>query len=84
MKSNLDLIRNVKVKPVKKISPRAIVKLRQSLGLNQARFAWFLGVTEKTILNWETGRTTPNGPSFRLMELLKNDPEEIRIAICRS
>jgi len=36
-------------------------------------FAYYMGVSQKTVEAWESGRTHPTGPVFRLLYLLDND-----------
>jgi len=37
-------------------------------GLTQQEFADKLGVTRQTIINWESGKTKPNGMAQKLLE----------------
>ena len=49
------------------ISPR---KLRQNLGVSNARMAQLLGVCGDTWLAWQSGRRKPSAAASRLMEVL--------------
>jgi putative transcriptional regulator len=40
-----------------------VSEIRARTGLSQAEFARSIGVAKKTLLNWEYGRRTPNGPA---------------------
>ncbi len=47
--------------------------LRAKLGLSQLSFSHLLGVSKRTVEEWEAGKNIPNGPSSRLLELLSDD-----------
>ena len=53
------------------IDPRAI---REGAGLSQAEFAARLGISVRTLQNWEQGHRSPTGPALRLLRLAKRDP----------
>jgi putative transcriptional regulator len=46
--------------------PRAT---RTKLGMTQEEFAETLGISVKTLRNWEQGRRVPSGPAERLLRL---------------
>jgi putative transcriptional regulator len=46
--------------------PRAT---RNKLGMTQEEFADALGISVKTLRNWEQGRRVPSGPALRLLQL---------------
>ena len=48
--------------------------IREKTGLSQARFALLMGVSIKTLQNWEQGRRKPHGPAISLLRIVKNDP----------
>lgn len=48
--------------------------IRGKTGLSQADFALLLGVSVKTLQNWEQGRRAPQGPARALLTVFKNDP----------
>jgi len=54
------------------INVRAI---RNKTGLSQSQFALLIGVSVRTLQNWEQGRRTPQGPALALLKVFKNDPE---------
>ena len=68
-----ELKAKVFVKPVKKYDAESVKKLRLSLNLTQAMFAGMLGVSQKTVEAWESGRNTPMGPASRVLDLLSED-----------
>lgn len=56
--------------------PEPEVKLiREKVGLSQNRFAMLIGVSKRTLENWEQGRRHPTGPAKTLLRILDADPE---------
>jgi len=53
-------------------SPREI---RQSLNLSQAAFAGLMGVSLRTVQDWEQGRREPSGPAKSLLRIAEQHPE---------
>jgi putative transcriptional regulator len=51
--------------------------LRSKLGLSQSKFSALLGVSVKTLQNWEQGRRKPQGPAKALLAIVKSHPEVI-------
>lgn len=43
----------------------------------QAAFADELGISVKTLRNWEQGKRKPSGPALVLLRLLERDPQVI-------
>lgn len=58
--------------PVTKLAPRAIRSLRQRERASQAVFARHLNVPVSLISQWERGEKRPNGPSLKLLALVKS------------
>ena len=50
-------------------------RIRERTGLSQAKFARLIGVSKRTLENWEQGRRRPTGPARALLRLVENDPE---------
>lgn len=67
----------IAVKPVESFSSEDIKEIRKRVGLSQVIFASSLGVSKKTVEAWERGRNTPEGPSRRLLQLIRDNPEVI-------
>ena len=67
----------IAVKPVESFSSEDIKQIRNRVGLSQAIFASTLGVSKKTVEAWERGINTPEGPSRRLLQLIRDNPEVI-------
>lgn len=49
--------------------------IREKVGLSQTNFAGLIGVSKRTLENWEQGRRNPTGPARALLRLLDKDPE---------
>lgn len=49
--------------------------IREKTGLSQARFATLIGVSKRTLENWEQGRLHPTGPARALLRILDADPQ---------
>lgn len=55
------------------ISP--VVSARMKSGLSQARFAELLGVSVRTLQEWEQGRRQPSGAARVLIAIAQKHPE---------
>lgn len=58
------------IEPVREFSGAEIRKIRMDAGMTQAIFAYYMGVSKKTVEAWEGERTHPTGPVFRLLAIL--------------
>jgi putative transcriptional regulator len=52
-----------------------VKSIRDKIGLSQTRFAGLIGVSKRTLENWEQGRRHPTGPARALLRILDKDPE---------
>jgi putative transcriptional regulator len=52
--------------------------VRASMGVSQAVFAAWLGVSPSTVQGWEQGATPPAGPAARVLSEMKLDPDHWR------
>ena len=68
-------VRNLTFKSLPELSEGEIKSIREETHLSAAAFASVLGVSVKTIEAWESGRSIPNGPSKRLLQMFKEKPE---------
>ena len=57
-----------------------IEQVRQQLGMTQAELGKAVGVSERTIQNWEWGRTSPRPNQVKAIEQLVADGEPVTIA----
>lgn len=56
----------------------SIVKVREKSGLSQARFAELLGVSVRTLQDWEQGRREPSGAAKTLIRVAELHPKILR------
>jgi putative transcriptional regulator len=62
--------------------PEIEVKIiREKMGLTQFGFAMLIGVSKRTVENWEQGRRKPTGPANALLRALKADPKHVVAAL---
>ena len=52
-----------------------MIAARQRSGLSQARFAALLGVSVRTLQEWEQGRRQPSGAAKTLLKVAERYPE---------
>ena len=58
-----------------------IKKTRERLQMSQAEFAAMIGVSARTLQNWEQGRRTPEGPAQALLRVAAKNPEAVLEAL---
>ena len=51
--------------------------IRQKIGLSQSRFAYLLGVSVRTLQEWEQGRRAPSGAAKTLLLIAEKNPRAI-------
>ncbi|MET0038004.1 MAG: NadS family protein [Candidatus Thiodiazotropha lotti] len=49
--------------------------IREKIGVSQEKFAILLGVSKRTVENWEQGRRQPTGAARSLLRIVEADPE---------
>ena len=49
--------------------------IRCQLNLSQAAFAGLMGVSVRTVQDWEQGRRSPSGPARALLRIAEQHPE---------
>jgi len=54
-----------------------IAKTRKKTGLSQARFAQLLGVSVRTLQDWEQGRRAPSGAARTLLVIAAKNPQAL-------
>ena len=52
-----------------------VVDIRLRSGLTQAQFASILGVSKRTLEQWEQGRREPSGAALSLLKIAAKHPE---------
>ena len=61
----------------------SVAGVRERTGLSQAEFARLLGVSVRTLQEWEQGRRSPSGAARTLILIAeKNPPDSIRKKSC--
>jgi len=61
-------------------SRRAVIRssgvrvIRERTSLSQSEFAQLIGVSVKTLQNWEQDRRCPTGPAAALLNIIEYDP----------
>jgi putative transcriptional regulator len=58
-----------------------VLAMRDAMGLSQRIFAKLVGVSVKTLQNWEEGRRQPSGPAAVLLTVLVADPDAVLRAV---
>lgn len=56
-------------------APSEVVRVRLKSGLSQAQFAAALGVSKRTLEQWEQGRREPSGAAKQLLRVAELHPE---------
>jgi putative transcriptional regulator len=75
----LDGVREIKAGGGKVVEPRSpITRARLKAGLTQAQFADLLGVSRRTLEQWEQGRREPSGAAKTLIRVAELHPEVLR------
>jgi putative transcriptional regulator len=62
-----------------KVSPA--VEARLGVGMSQAEFARLLGVSVRTLQEWEQGRRQPSGAAKTLLRIAAMNPQAVREAV---
>ena len=55
--------------------------LRERIGLTQADFSQMIGVSIRTLQNWEQGRREPEGPAKALLRVVERNPQAVLSAL---
>lgn len=54
-----------------------VSQIREKTGLSQIRFAKLLGVSVRTLQDWEQGRRAPSGAARTLLLIADQDPQAL-------
>lgn len=63
--------------PIRKMSAAQIKRLRTRNKASQAVFAAYLNTSPSTVQKWEQGQKKPNGPSLKLLNLIREKGLEV-------
>lgn len=63
------------------MNPPDIKKVRDTLHVSQREFALMIGVSVRTLQNWEQGRRKPEGPAKALLRIASRNPEAVLEAL---
>ena len=55
----------------------SVAAIRERTGLSQAKFAALLGVSVRTLQEWEQGRRAPSGAARTLLMVAANNPQAL-------
>jgi putative transcriptional regulator len=65
-------------KPAPKVTPKELIRVRESLNLSRGLFAVYLRTNVRTLENWEQGRARPNAQAVLLINLVKQYPDTVQ------
>lgn len=77
----LDAVRSIKagkVGHIETVELLPVVEARQKVGLSQSRFAELLGISVRTLQDWEQGRRKPSRAAMSLIQIAKQRPDVLR------
>jgi putative transcriptional regulator len=60
------------------VQPTVAALARAKVGLSQSAFAALLGVSARTLQDWEQGRRNPTGAAQTLLRVVVKHPEALR------
>ena len=74
----LDGLREIKAgKHGRVVTVPNVASIRQKTGLSQSRFAALLGVSVRTLQDWEQGRRAPSGAARTLLMVADRNPRAL-------
>lgn len=68
----------VEFKPAPTVTPKELIRVRESLNMSRALFAVYLRTNIRTLENWEQGRAKPNAQAALLINLVKLFPDTVQ------
>lgn len=63
---------------VHQVSLSAAAEARAKVGMTQSAFAQLMGVSVRTLQNWEQGRSQPSGAAQTLIKVAQRWPDVLR------
>ncbi len=71
-------IRQIKAgKPGRVLTLPSVSGIRGRMGLSQSQFAKLMGVSVRTLQDWEQGRRAPSGPARTLLIVAERSPRAL-------
>ena len=70
-KTTLAMLGRDALPKVADLTPKEIVKVRESVGVSQAVMAGFLNVAVSTVSQWERGERHPTGTALKLLHVVR-------------
>ena len=67
----------VQYKPIPKVTPKELIRVRERLKCSRALFAGYLRTNVRTLENWEQGRAKPNAQAVLLIHLVQRYPDTV-------
>ena len=67
-----------KIGNLHKVDIPEIVEARNKVGLTQVQFADLMGVSKRTLQEWEQGRKKPSGAANSLLKIAINRPDVLQ------
>jgi putative transcriptional regulator len=67
----------VEFKPAPTVTPKELIRVRETLNMSRALFAVYLRTNVRTLENWEQGRAKPNAQAALLINLVKRFPDTV-------
>ena len=55
----------------------SVASVREKIGLSQSQFATLMGVSVRTLQEWEQGRCAPSGPARTLLLVASRNPRAL-------
>ena len=68
----------IEVKPAPQVTLSKLIALREKMNLSRTVFARHLRTNERTLENWEQGKSKPNAQAALVIKLVKRFPETLR------
>jgi putative transcriptional regulator len=73
-------MKSARVGKIHQVTISPVVSARMKSGLSQSEFAKLLGVSVRTLQDWEQGRREPSGAARTLIAIADRRPEVLREA----
>jgi len=58
-------------------------RIRRKIHMSQSHFAAYIGVSVRTIQEWEQGRVVPSGAARAFLTVIDREPDAVHLALLR-